>query len=153
MNKKSANKRPPSREDLEDQGCPYDEVIKYPDPTLFRSELSRNQVKFINKWIKELRGGKYKQCFHTMTTGRAYDALGIGCLVCGVRPKKEGSKWTFGGNEGFLPEAVIERLGLRDEEAGCKNFRLNVLNDELWTFDQIAELIEKSFKLNRKNAK
>lgn len=142
-----------TREDLEFRDNPYNEVVKYAHPTLFVPELSRSQKILIGKWIRALREGKYKQCQHMMTTGKAYDALGVGCLVSGIRPKKTGSRWTFLGAGGYLPEKVVEKLGLADEEGGSKYFRLNVLNDSGWTFEQIATIIEKSLELHRKTSK
>lgn len=142
-----------TREDLEAEDYPKTKVFKYVDSSLFRSNLSTKQKRNIRKWIKNLKSGEFLQCTHSMCTGKKYDVLGVACVSVGIRPKKTDKGWVFLGSSGFLPEKAVDLLGLRDEEGGSNYFRLNVLNDLNWSFEDLAKLIQISFSLVVKKEK
>lgn len=109
------------------------------------------------EWIEALRSGMYKQCSgelanHPLTHQRAYCCLGVLCVVSGVDPIENhdkiakddelliNEKYRFGlsSSGGILPFCGREDMNLVMERLES----LAVLNDEGFTFDQIADLIE-----------
>lgn len=124
-------------------------------------------VENICKWIAALRSGDYKQGLDNLRSfDDRYCCLGVGCEVAGIEAvwDDENKLYRYGGLAMFPPAAFYQWLGLLippDEEITDLNdnvvevllptytsdwgweYSLSVLNDDQgYTFDQIADLIE-----------
>jgi hypothetical protein len=109
------------------------------------------------KWLKALRGGKYKQGKEQLktATGR-FCCLGV---LCDLHAKATGSKWGVSDGEPvygrgddapyYLPPAVQRWAGLKDKRGqlpdGLGWRDLGEVNDSGKRFTTIANLIEKHF--------
>ena len=107
----------------------------------------------MTKWVKALRSGRYKQGKRRLKQDDRYCCLGVLCNISKV------SKWNKSGSYGrkgdreqsALPECVAEWAGMKtqwgiypgsDQMIGLAN-----LNDtQNYTFEQIADIIEKNYK-------
>jgi hypothetical protein len=122
----------------------------------------------VQKWIKALRSGEYKQGYNRLASpGDMYCCLGVACeLYMKEFPEKLSKKWSPLGNyeyyeeggfpmTGGLPLVVRDWLGLercnggyQDKDDIDREISLAHYNDaEKYTFDQIADVIEKDYEL------
>lgn len=116
-------------------------------------------IKIKKRWLAALRGGRYEQI-----TVKLYDGKGFCCLgvLCDLYLKEHKKEWDNQGwdkrffiedNSSGLPEVVQKWAGI---EVGPLSYRvplsksyggentLTELNDKkLYSFNQIAEVIEK----------
>jgi hypothetical protein len=130
--------------------------------------------KSVKKWIKALRSGKYKQGYSRLATGGGKDTeyccLGVACeLYMKEFPEKLSKELSAFGNysyyeeggfpmTGGLPLVVRDWLGLercnggyQDKDDIDREISLAHYNDaEKYTFDQIADVIEKDYELMAK---
>jgi hypothetical protein len=112
-------------------------------------------------WVKALRSGEYQQGKEALRIEDQYCCLGV---LCDIHRKQEqlsnqedwklvenGFTYIYNGSRETLPRIVTKWAGLEDDDPWFyneKKFRtdpLSVLNDEGYTFDDIADLIEKHF--------
>jgi len=100
--------------------------------------------KLMEKWVKALRSGKYKQ-----GDGRLYDektntycCLGVLCEIEGIKYSKT--------NEYYQGKSLVDESGRLPKKYKVKSgfFMDNLaqLNDHGLTFKQIAKIIEKNYK-------
>ena len=101
--------------------------------------------------VAALRSGKYKQGRHFLRTQDGFCCLGVACDISGL------GEWTFIeeefpydyiGSDSLLPEEVREYFGFNDRSGGFTNKEGNFnslicLNDSTYTFEEIADVIEK----------
>ena len=116
------------------------------------------------RWVKALRSRDFQQGVGKLFDGERYCCLGVACelfwketpLDCRWEPfslniddKTVG--YTFHGEVSVLPEKVREWLGLNFVDGqfdnlpdGCYEDGMTLirLNDEAWTFKQIADFME-----------
>jgi hypothetical protein len=99
------------------------------------------------KWLKALRSGEYKQGGGRLRSGNKYCCLGV---LCDLTPEvkwvtnivdasarylvESGTQQVFG----FLPVDLREKLGISPDEQK----ELSLLNDNGYTFEEIANVIE-----------
>lgn len=123
------------------------------------------------KWLAALRGGKYKQGQQVLhnTDDNTYCCLGVLCEVMGLRkiPRPividnekgisvngvdyvhETSEEVLSKNERVLPSSLASMLGNEGQNpmveyvVGETRRSLAELNDHGWSFEQIADIIEK----------
>lgn len=109
------------------------------------------------KWVEALRSGKYRQGTIYLVNlneqgGARHCCLGVACDVPGMTVKKRGDLYCFSDDSStsFLPKYTQRLLGL-DEQGTLEtkvegHSTLWQLNDHAaYTFDQIADVIEKQF--------
>lgn len=122
-------------------------------------------------WLDALRSGEYKKGRGTLRQGKnsfRYCCLGVLCdLYQKTHPKNllrettyvevvgnshvRSTVWEIEGTAGDLPPSVMEWAGLEKRNPYCLDGSEDLagLNDgdygKLWTFKQIADLIEKEF--------
>lgn len=89
------------------------------------------------KWIQALRSGDYKQGRKQLSQFDSYCCLGVACDLA----IKEEIILSFSGSEGHLRSypKVQEWIGLGSPGT---NYALAALNDDGFSFDQIADLLE-----------
>lgn len=121
----------------------------------------------IKLWVDALRSGKYKQTRKVLSDGEGYCCLGVACevayqnglnisrvtsdtktLLCNDTPT--GSAVQFDRETGYLPMTVADWYGLDSRnpwvEYDGMSYTLIQLNDDgAFTFDDIADVIEKRF--------
>lgn len=114
-----------------------------------------------DRWVLALRSGEYRQGRDALNKNGKFCCLGVLCdLFSEERPgdveilEDFGGSVTYDGRDDFPPTAVQEWAGLSNEsgyfvliyaEAGDTigtGFTLADLNDEGFTFNEIADLIE-----------
>src|SRR5690606_7791757 len=121
-----------------------------------------NEVK--QEWVKRLRSGQYKQGRNSLRQGDSYCCLGVLCDLYSPQLWEQGPEGTFcyAGASGVLPSIVSEAYGIshdpmvatRDlpeklvnnpnfDTLSIKYCSLSELNDHGYTFEEIAEVIEK----------
>lgn len=108
------------------------------------------------KWAEALRSGSYGQCKEVLQRGTGgFCCLGV---LCDLHRQAKGGEWvgpqphTVGGliyqpaeggeDYSMLPEAVAAWAGIRCANPSADGEGLAVRNDEGWTFNQLADLIE-----------
>jgi len=107
-------------------------------------------------WVNALRSKEYKQTKHSLrTTSDTYCCLGV---LCDLYAKDSGNNlwqenspytnYTFDDHAGTLPECVVKWAEINN--TGTYSFQgietsLTVKNDQGFTFEQIAKLIEEHF--------
>ena len=100
--------------------------------------------KIKERWLAALRSGRYAQTTHSLRDDAGFCCLGVLCDVFDPDAWEHGK--TYGGAMGVLPTSVVEATDLPDEDAdvtvGERRTTLSNLNDEGYTFAEIAELIE-----------
>lgn len=130
---------------------------------------------FYTKWVAALRSGDYEQARGSLTHNyTSFCCLGVACEVHGVRRKS-----TYGG-DGYenifddesevinsatnaqLPNQLAKALGWKWPTGTFEietpryidplEYELTVLNDDGFTFDQIADIIEYFFMNEESNA-
>lgn len=137
----------------------------------------------IRKWVAALRSGEYKQGERYLlsaspkTLEPKYCCLGVACSISSdllnLDFKKSGKlttpegielyTYTYNGSDSFLPDAVMEWLGIDQESPAIPAYllpyddqvlsynisgsvELAALNDDMgYNFNQIADLIEKAY--------
>lgn len=108
----------------------------------------------VNKWVKALRSGNYKQgrTFLRQSTpeGDCFCVLGVLADVAGCRWGKEKipngpEVGTLGLYQSFgiLPESIGKRIGISNNAQVLLTTRNDVQH---WKFDTIASYIEKNWK-------
>jgi len=116
----------------------------------------------MNKWVKALRSGEYRQCKGSMveTNGKGDKFCCLGVLTNiyveenGMKGftylEKEGWKYCTGNNDkgnGLLNEKVREWAGLNSNNGELENGTdLASLNDGGKSFNTIAKVIEKNWE-------
>ena len=95
------------------------------------------------KWIKALRSGKYKQARGYLKTDVGHCCLGV---LCTLTPYK--NNYTKMNDNETLPRAVMKETGIYNPagtlpDGAC----LSKLNDDGRSFEEIADIIEKNWKL------
>lgn len=107
-------------------------------------ELGPNQ----KKWIEAIRSGEYSQAKNYLRTEGGYCCLGVAVkVISGREPKIRGTGQLLG-----VYSSVRKALKLRGSSGELVSYietgdwtradSLAKLNDDGWTFDQIADYIE-----------
>ena len=103
-------------------------------------------------WVKALRSGEYKQTKKRLCDRNGYCCLGVAYdVLCDgdwSSRNVDGKAWGIQDESGYIsygmPEAkVLNEWGLSITDAKT----LAKLNDEGWTFEQIADEIERDGRL------
>lgn len=112
----------------------------------------------MKRWVKALRSGKYEQGTKALrNANNQFCCLGV---LCDLSKKELHTRWKlaldgdtyrFKNQGGLLSNEVIEWSGIRYENAWSWNSRgyrksLIYLNDNGWSFKNIANFIEKNWK-------
>jgi hypothetical protein len=119
------------------------------------------------QWIAALRSGKYPQTTHNLKTEQGFCCLGVLCDISGVGEwddQGHGYEYyvVYGGREcsvlhsrlakeigwdvkNFGQAGIVPGLTLRDAPGEENLVRLTQLNDDGFTFDQIADIIQYFF--------
>lgn len=99
-------------------------------------------------WIDALRSGEYEQGAGGLRTNNRFCCLGVLCDV--FRRTTHKGRWrneefVAGGENrsGFLPKAVQEWAGIKDEDPKLHSKTASRLNDDKKDFNYIADRIEK----------
>lgn len=91
-------------------------------------------------WVEALRSGKYKQGKRALKTKNGYCCLGVLCDISNLGEWKE---FSYLGEDLTLPLEVQLWAGLSTESPIAKDNLLETYNDTGYTFEEIADLIEK----------
>jgi len=109
----------------------------------------------IKKWIEALRSGQYKQGIYSLRNHNDDEDDTFCCLgvACDLFAEEVGGEWQRAGDDykfqivdnqhygvSFMPSPMVEYLGLSD---GFLNDKLSAMNDGEYSFEQIADEIEK----------
>lgn len=100
------------------------------------------------KWVDALRSGEYQQGRHALRSGNGYCCLGVLCEVLGM--EKYGTAMYMHDGYGIgltIPSKMAAPLGLmnpcyKDAEMPIRDRLMGMNDNELKTFDQIADYIE-----------
>lgn len=104
------------------------------------------------KWVHALRSGEYQQGKKALRANDSFCCLGV---LCELHRQAEGGEWvgrqeyhaTNGDwDHSLLPEAVQEWAGLQSVSPGVGSNELPRCNDQGWTFNQLADLIESNWE-------
>lgn len=101
--------------------------------------------KIIEKWSSELRSGKYSQTRNTMHNASGYCCLGVACDVFMEKDKiHRVNGFIYGGIPTKQPFAFIPDWlkGVNNDFGDKTNRKLSNLNDDGYSFDEIADLLE-----------
>jgi hypothetical protein len=111
-----------------------------------------NQQKVINKWVRALRSGKYKQTESYLQNEKGFCCLGVLCELAVKKgvispAKKTGDFYTYAKKADILPIKVRKWAGLKQNDGYFKGedgpTTLTMLNDHQGkTFKEIADVIE-----------
>lgn len=113
----------------------------------------------LNKWVRALRSGRYKQGTERLKTLNGQPKFCCLGVLCDLHSKATGKKWMdnvhtkygmYLGETGTLPEKVCQWAGLRERDPlliapGAYNSAAE-LNDNGKRFTTIAKLIEQAQK-------
>lgn len=102
-----------------------------------RNNTMNEEVK--NKWITELRSGKYSQAIKTLKDGDCYCPLGILCLIYF---KEHGGDFKEIPPTSYIPQHISKwaKLNILKQDDIMK------MNDEQnLSFEQIADFIQKNY--------
>lgn len=120
----------------------------------------------VRKWVDALRSGEYAQTRNALAirarNGETHHCcLGVACAVAGIEAEPATYPWgspsnafKFDGSDAVLPGSAQRWLGIGKgnptvrvvTDKGAADRSLAGLNDsEQWTFDQIADLIERDW--------
>lgn len=101
----------------------------------------------MKKWVKALRGGKYKQVRNTLKTDDGYCCLGVLCEVSGLKFNKNVDGHYYVDNcVGTLPPTLKQKIGISSTQN-----TLILLNDtKRYSFRRIATFLEKKFLTGKK---
>lgn len=109
------------------------------------------------KWTEALRSGKYKQGKHYLRVDDNYCCLGVLCEISGLEGKFNGNTfhtntYLYDGTSSMLPTVLQNEynIGFSGRIFDVKGqptslVSLGELNDDGYTFDEIADLIEAVF--------
>lgn len=119
-------------------------------------------------WVADLRSGKFSQTRHTLKDDAGYCCLGVACETH-ARESGTRGRWAMRkdeetdgmslhyvvqgeANAGVLPAPVAIWFGVSDNPmlimGGDQSQPCGYLNDAMeWTFGQIADAVERTFKL------
>lgn len=98
-------------------------------------------VEHMMEWITALRSGKYEQGQKALRVGNKFCCLGVACDLYdknGWLEPCDSGRIPFHDEVSYLPLAVQERLGLH----GHNPWGLGTMNDEGWTFAEIAAYLQ-----------
>lgn len=111
--------------------------------------MTKPNLNVIRRWVKALRGGKYKQDKSQLKTETGYCCLGV---LCDLHAKEVGKEWDsyfYCGSDAELPAEVSIWSGLMSANPRVAGKSLAVLNDGFeckpHSFSQIADLIEAEY--------
>lgn len=122
-------------------------------------------VEFADKWITELRSGKWKQHKGQLANNyrTAHCCLGVACEISGIEPNFNlfKDRWEWESDSSILPFSLAKRLEMNmnlskskdsEETIVARNGKfmlpngvtlvLSELNDAGFTFNQIADVID-----------
>lgn len=109
-------------------------------------------------WTDALRSGKYQQATGKLKGDEGYCCLGVACMVAVENGLSLDLEDEFSSAKNLnLPVAVGEWFGLFDipddpvigiDEYDGVVYATQANDDLLWSFDQIADAIDKEFKVN-----
>jgi hypothetical protein len=106
-----------------------------------------------DRWVKALLSGQYKQGTGRLENARGGNCcLGVLCRILRV-PKSGGRRGTrFGTDQDesdhYLPHYVSEAVGMRSCQGQLPNSpSLATMNDHDYSFEEIAAVIKKKYKL------
>lgn len=105
------------------------------------------------KWVAALRSGLYKQGRNALKSKDGYCCLGVLCDISGVDTfdTDEFGDEYYLGHCSNLPDQVVQYAGVRGKDPlpieGSLGFSLANLNDRGDTFEQIATVIEKNWRI------
>lgn len=109
---------------------------------------------FADKWVAELRSGKWKQGKNALKVRKphektGYCCLGVACEISGIKPiKTDDGKWEYDGVYVVLPDSIKKKIGIKIRSGGfylgmgLGEQSLASLNDNGLTFNQIADVID-----------
>jgi hypothetical protein len=135
--------------------------MTYTDITYTHEEILAHR----KEWVAALRSGEYPQAQSVLYDGYAYCCLGVACTLAGLEAEEDGTNYWFEGDHLTLPSTGREWLGTKsqnpvldidadlrenvqgprpgvDDEAWGWPADVASLNDQGFTFNQIADLIE-----------
>lgn len=114
----------------------------------------------MQKWVKALRSGKYKQAKGALSSPRGASHCCLGVL-CDITKKETGGEWNGQyfrkdgnrGSRGYLPKFVRDFVGMKSINGTLpfdyfeRKTSLAAENDEGGTgFKRIADIIEANYK-------
>lgn len=115
--------------------------------TYTREQIRENR----KKWVEAIRSGNYVQAQGVLRTAEnAFCCLGVACEIFKDHPDVQrgwtkGDYWFFDAHRDLLPDSVANLLGIDD----CGSFRDNCVNNNLasandngYSFEEIADIIE-----------
>jgi hypothetical protein len=100
------------------------------------------------KWVAALRSGKFKQGRYTLRRFDSYCCLGVACEIYQDEVgdldlnKDHTGRWQYNEKISDLPAKVQHWLGLANSSGGYRGSSLTRLNDNMHSFEEIADLIE-----------
>ena len=100
------------------------------------------------QWVAALRSGNYTQTRGVLRNAQGFCCLGVACDISGLGEweAREDVINSYINHFDTLPRVVSDWLGISSSGHGIngnESFSLTILNDvSLYTFDQIADLIE-----------
>jgi hypothetical protein len=106
------------------------------------------------KWVKALRSGKYEQGKKSLKSEQGYCCLGVLCSLSPyknnytrMRPKNEfDNKLTTKLINCLLPEKIQSWAGMSSADGRLGQTTLTSMNDSVYSFTEIADIIEKNYK-------
>lgn len=111
-----------------------------------------NAKENVEKWVKALRSGDYKQGQFNLNKDGKFCCLGVACELFKDELKLEVTVIRVGranygatkynGVASDLPEEVMNYLGLKSPYGNFRGGSLAALNDVGTSFNEIADLIE-----------
>lgn len=128
----------------------------------FAMQKAAEMRDWVKNWCRQLRIGNYKQTHNALADEYGYCCLGVLCAIEGLgrRPSRYADRYFFSYNgdedSGVLPETFAESLNFQRSggffiellDGGNMGYDLSSLNDEGFTFKQIADVIEYVEKWN-----
>lgn len=106
----------------------------------------------MQKWVKALRSGKYKQTRLRLKDSTGYCCLGVLCDISAPETSeywvKYGDEYTFSECNDSLPYNVIVWAGMKSAIGlSTPSASLTKKNDiKRWSFKKIADFIEHNYK-------
>jgi len=103
-------------------------------------------AKIKTKWVKALRGGRYRQTSGALHSDKSYCCLGVLCRVVGAKWADDAFHWKGDSDAGVLPVKLRREMKITPKQES----RLIGLNDGTApssggarSFKQIADYIER----------
>ncbi len=107
--------------------------------------------KVARQWVAAIRSGQYRQGTGRLRTGNKFCCLGVLCnLHAKAHPDiaaTQTDKREYLGRDKILPLEVTVWAGMCSNYGTLGNVSLANLNDDGYSFDDIADLIEKRYRL------